>query len=252
MRSTRGPRCASFGTAEQVSPGFPAVHFAFGPARPRCRRPASTHKKRPDAYKKVPPVAGIAEQGLVPDPDVMHTLFARLFAILGPDGHIARDFRRQLCQHCLQFCRIDYRWARPEATTARFGHDSAAAGQGTKGRDKRWLRGPRLLQPGKRPGWRGGGLLSCAAVSSTNLLVFETGRKFYLSSQASLPESKRSALAVSLFLFDPPTHPGNRCSGEQGGVAVAASSSGAGSGGLQGTRAGASVREQAQSALIQC
>ena len=147
---------------------------------------------------------------------------------------------------------MDYRWARPEATTARFGHDSAAAGQGTKGRDKRWLRGPRLLQPGKRPGWRGGGLLSCAAVSSTNLLVFETGRKFYLSSQASLPESKRSALAVSLFLFDPATHPGNRCSGEQGGVAVAASSSGAGSGGLQGTRAGASVREQAQSALIQC
>ena len=112
---------------------------------------------------------------------------------------------------------MDYRWARPEATTARFGHDSAAAGQGAKGRDKRWSRGPRLPQPGKRPGWRGGGLLSCAAVSSTNLLVSEAGRKFYLSSQASLPESKRSALAVSLFLFDPPTHPGNRCSGEQGG-----------------------------------
>ena len=112
---------------------------------------------------------------------------------------------------------MDYRWARPEATTARFGHGSAAAGQGTKGRDKRWLRGPRLLQPGKRPGWRGGGLLSCAAVSSTNLLVSEAGRKFYFGSQASLPESKRSALAVSLFLFDPPTHPGNRCSGEQGG-----------------------------------
>ena len=37
-----------------------------------------------------------------------------------------------------------------------------------------------------------------------------------------------------------------------GVAAVAASSSGAGSGGLQGTRAGASVREQAQSALIQC
>ena len=147
----------------------------------------------------------------------------------------------------------DYKWARPEATTARFGHGSTAAGQGAKGRDKRWSRGPRLPQPGKRPGWRGGGLLSCAAVSSTaNLLVSEAGRKFYFGSQASLPESKRSALAVSLFLFDPPTHPGNRCSGEQGGVAVAASSSGAGSGGLQGTRAGASVREQAQSALIQC
>ena len=54
------------------------------------------------------------------------------------------------------------------------------------------------------------------------------------------------------YLFDPPTHPGNRCSGEQGGVAVAASDRGAGSGerGLQGTRAAASVREQAQSALI--
>ena len=77
--------------------------------------------------------------------------------------------------------------------------------------------GPRLPQPGKRPGWRGGGLLSCAAVSSTNLLVSEAGCKFYFGSQASLPESKRSALAVSLFLFDPPTHPGNRCSGEQGG-----------------------------------
>ena len=130
---------------------------------------------------------------------------------------------------------MDYRWARPEATTARFGHGSTAAGQGTKGRDKRWLRGPRLLQPGKRPGWRGGGLLSCAAVSSTNLLVSEAGRrKFYLSSQASLPESKRSALAVSLFLFDPPTHPGNRCSREQGGVAVAAGMQWSGERGLAG------------------
>ena len=43
-------------------------------------------QKRSDAYKKVSPVAGIAEQGLVPDPDVMHTLFSRLFAILGPVG----------------------------------------------------------------------------------------------------------------------------------------------------------------------
>ena len=56
--------------------------------------------------------------------------------------------------------------------------------------------------------------------------------------------------SLCFFLTHPPTQvtgaPGSR------GVAVAASSSGAGSGGLQGTRAGASVREQAQSALIQC
>ena len=48
--------------------------------------PAIDPQKRSDAYKKVSPVAGIAEQGLVPDPDVMHTLFSRLFAILGPVG----------------------------------------------------------------------------------------------------------------------------------------------------------------------
>ena len=48
--------------------------------------PAIDPQKRSDAYKKVSPVDGITEQGLVPDPDVMHTLFARLFAILGPVG----------------------------------------------------------------------------------------------------------------------------------------------------------------------
>ena len=48
--------------------------------------PVIDPQKRSDAYKKVSPVAGIAEQGLVPDPDVMHTLFSRLFAILGPVG----------------------------------------------------------------------------------------------------------------------------------------------------------------------
>ena len=43
--------------------------------------PVIDPQKRSDAYKKVSPVAGIAEQGLVPDPDVMqHTLFSRLFA----------------------------------------------------------------------------------------------------------------------------------------------------------------------------
>ena len=39
--------------------------------------PVIDPQKRSDAYKKVSPVAGIAEQGLVPDPDVMHTLFSR-------------------------------------------------------------------------------------------------------------------------------------------------------------------------------
>jgi len=48
--------------------------------------PVIDPQKRSDAYKKVSPVAGIAEQGLVPDPDVMHTLFSRLFAVLGPVG----------------------------------------------------------------------------------------------------------------------------------------------------------------------
>ena len=37
---------------------------------------------RGDAYKKVKPVEGIDEQGLVPDPQVMHVLFARLMACL--------------------------------------------------------------------------------------------------------------------------------------------------------------------------
>ena len=48
--------------------------------------PVIDPQKRSDAYKKVSPVAGIVEQGLVPDPDVMHTLFSKLFAILGPVG----------------------------------------------------------------------------------------------------------------------------------------------------------------------
>ena len=48
--------------------------------------PVIDPQKRSGAYKKVSPVAGIAEQGLGPDPDVMHTLFSRLFAIPGPVG----------------------------------------------------------------------------------------------------------------------------------------------------------------------
>ena len=48
--------------------------------------PAIDADKRGDAYKKVKPVEGIDEQGLVPDPQVMHVLFARLMAILGPLG----------------------------------------------------------------------------------------------------------------------------------------------------------------------
>ena len=48
--------------------------------------PAVDADKRGDAYKKVKPVDGIDEQGLVPDPQVMHVLFARLMAILGPLG----------------------------------------------------------------------------------------------------------------------------------------------------------------------
>ena len=45
--------------------------------------PAVDADKRGGAYKKVKPVEGIDEQGLVPDPQVMHVLFARLMAILG-------------------------------------------------------------------------------------------------------------------------------------------------------------------------
>ena len=37
--------------------------------------PAIDADKRGDAYKKVKPVEGIDEQGLVPDPQVMHVLF---------------------------------------------------------------------------------------------------------------------------------------------------------------------------------
>ena len=48
--------------------------------------PAVDADKRGDAYKKVKPVEGIDEQGLVPDPQVMHVLFARLMAVLGPLG----------------------------------------------------------------------------------------------------------------------------------------------------------------------
>ena len=44
--------------------------------------PAVDADKRGDAYKKAKPVEGIDEQGLVPDPQVMHVLFARLMAIL--------------------------------------------------------------------------------------------------------------------------------------------------------------------------
>ena len=44
--------------------------------------PAVDADKRGDAYKKVKPVEGIDEQGLVPDPQVMHVLFARLMAAL--------------------------------------------------------------------------------------------------------------------------------------------------------------------------
>ena len=48
--------------------------------------PAVDADKRGDAYKKVKPVEGIDEQGLVPDPQVMHVLFARLMAILSRVG----------------------------------------------------------------------------------------------------------------------------------------------------------------------
>ena len=53
--------------------------------------PAVDADKRGDAYKKVKPVDGIDEQGLVPDPQVMHVLFARLMAILGPLGILPAD-----------------------------------------------------------------------------------------------------------------------------------------------------------------
>ena len=57
--------------------------------------PAVDADKRGDAYKKVKPVEGIDEQGLVPDSQVMHVLFARLMAILGPLGILPIIFERQ-------------------------------------------------------------------------------------------------------------------------------------------------------------
>ena len=95
-------------------------------------------------------------------------------------------------------------------------------------------------------------------------ILFSSGSAGEPVAPAAAASSREAAAARSVvgpaehvFAYASPPQPGpigaRWCSdGEQGGVAVAASSSGAGSGGLQGTRAGASVREQAQSALIHC
>ena len=38
------------------------------------------------AHKKISAIDGISEQGAVPDPEVMNTLFAKFIAIVGPVG----------------------------------------------------------------------------------------------------------------------------------------------------------------------
>ena len=38
------------------------------------------------AHKKITAIDGISEQGAVPDPEVMHTLFAEFMAVVGPVG----------------------------------------------------------------------------------------------------------------------------------------------------------------------
>ena len=71
------------------------------------------------------------------------------------------------------------REARPGATTARYGRDSAAIGQGTKGRAKRRSAGARALGPGRAAGRLAGGFLWAATVAAKgrhNLVPPETGR----------------------------------------------------------------------------
>ena len=48
--------------------------------------PEMVDEKVSAAQKKIAPIDGIAEQGVVPDPAVMHTLFAKFMAIAGPVG----------------------------------------------------------------------------------------------------------------------------------------------------------------------
>ena len=58
--------------------------------------------KRSDAYKKIAAVDGIAEQGMVPDPEVMHTLFSRMFAIIGPTGILPIIFAVNSCSSLVE------------------------------------------------------------------------------------------------------------------------------------------------------
>ena len=68
--------------------------------------PAIDPAKRSDAYKKIAAVDGIAEQGMVPDPDVMHTLFSRMFAIIGPTGILPIIFAVNSCCTACNFARM--------------------------------------------------------------------------------------------------------------------------------------------------
>ena len=74
--------------------------------------PAVDADKRGDAYKKVKPVEGIDEQGLVPDPQVMHVLFARLMAILGPLGILPIIFAVNSVTTAVNFAAASMRLAR--------------------------------------------------------------------------------------------------------------------------------------------
>ena len=90
--------------------------------------PAIDADKRGDAYKKVKPVDGIDEQGLVPDPQVMHVLFARLMAILGPLGILPIIFAVNSVTTAVNFAAASM-GAREDFEPAPAGLDSITANQ---------------------------------------------------------------------------------------------------------------------------
>ena len=90
--------------------------------------PAIDPTKRSDAYKKIAAVDGIAEQGMVPDPEVMHTLFSRLFAIIGPTGILPIIFAVNSCCTACNFAAATM-GANEDFQAAAAGVDSVTANQ---------------------------------------------------------------------------------------------------------------------------
>ena len=152
------------------------------------------------------------------------------------------------------------------ATTARYGRDSAAVGQGANRQAKRRSEGARALGPGRAADRQAGGFLWAATVAAKGrhkFLLPETGREpAYLGFQARLQlERSRSAASLapgptglrrSRFVVFWPTHPpGYWVLFRAGGVELAASGSGAGSGRFAGHWQ-EPVDEQCPGALCRC